>query len=769
MVQLSDLHQQIIAEEEANLTKLLAEQGQSRYYETREKYLQQVIELRETLSDATGDDVAHLTEQINGLMQLLNLSEQSDQVGFDRANPYFARLILEEEARTRDLYIGTQVFSSKAARIQIVDWKASPVAAIYFRYNEGEEYDEEIGGQWIEGEVVVKRLLKIVDSELVKIEQGDIHLYKEGPQGWQIGHGRHYLLKGGSGVASRAANAKTQVNEQGQTQKMLPEITGLIDQAQFELITKPDSGILAIQGTAGSGKTTVALHRIAWLHRHSPKRFKTEKMLVMVFNRALAYYISLVLPSLSADGVEIAPFESWAEGIKRKLFAGQLPRGYADNTPVAAIRLKKHPALLSLVDQYFAEKIAAFDEGLAKINDRPEVGGFLVQALTGKSYIDKLILLRDWTQKKGATLKGKTFCYSAELKSALWSLVSSSVEDPFGSKKEILLQCWDEVFGDFERIRKTFAAEAAAEISPETLKDGIDWIRQQYIARHNWIASKGTSENYAASLDLEDDPILLYFWTQLAGPLEGPKKGVLNYAHLFVDEAQDMSLIEHKVLLSIVEEPKSLTYAGDVNQQMIEHNAFKGWEYLFENLGLPGQEVSNLKISYRGTRQIMEFSIGLLGELASTHEVKAVKEGPPVALFQFEHVGELCRTLSESLKNLLSEERHASVAVICINAEAAKHYYDLLLPMEIGNLRLIDDQNFSFTAGIDITDVRQVKGLEFDYVILLDVDTVNYPVNSYHRYLLHIGATRAAHQLWLLNYRLPSELLPQTLIDQAVR
>ena len=764
----------VIKEEEEKLRKLLLLQRSFAVTDNRETYLAQVLELREALSEAKEDDVPHLTEQINNLIHLINQTELADAYGFNPLNPYFARLVLEEEDRVRDLYIGTQVFSNKELGVQIVDWKASPVAALYFRYSQGDEYEEEIGGRLSEGRVKLKRVFKIHDGELVQIEAQGLHLFKEKGH-WRKGHARAYLLKGGSGTASRAEKAKTQVSPSGVTHKLLPEITALIDPEQFELITKPETGILAIQGTAGSGKTTVALHRVAWLHRKDPKRFSTDKMLVMVFSRALAKYISLVLPSLGVEGVEIASFEEWASEVRVKLFGHLLPKGYAEDSPAAVIRLKKHPALLFLMDRFINEKTSALEEGLEKIVESKELDGFLFEALAGKTFLDKLVLLRDWTQEEGAKLEGKTFCYSGEVKVMLWKLVEGLVEDPFRSKKLLLLQLWDELFSDFERIRATFLKEAKAELPPATLEEGINWIRQQYLARHNWLHAKGEESKdpeagaAEASLDYEDDPILLYLWSRLSGPLEGPKKAALSYAHLFVDEAQDLSLVEHKVLVSICADPLSLTFAGDINQQMIQHNAFKGWKYLFANLGLPGQEINDLKVSYRSTRQIMEFSLGLLGDLASTHDVKTVKEGPTVELFSFAHQGELCHSLSQSLKDLIFGEANASIALITLTPEGAKTYYDLLEPMDIPRLRLVDDQNFSFTPGIDITDVREVKGLEFDYVILLDVDAVNYPDNSYQRYLLHIAATRAAHQLWILNYRVPSPLLPPELLDRVVR
>ena len=90
-------------------------------------------------------------------------------------------------------------------------------------------------------------------------------------------------------------------------------------------------------------------------------------------------------------------------------------------------------------------------------------------------------------------------------------------------------------------------------------------------------------------------------------------------------------------------------------------------------------------------------------------------------------------------------------------------YADALVRAEVPNLRLVRQQDFSFRPGIEVADVAQVKGLEFDYVLLLDVTAGNYPDSQESRHLLHIAATRAAHQLWLISVGSPSPLLPQTL------
>ncbi|MES1208806.1 MAG: ATP-binding domain-containing protein [Pseudomonadota bacterium] len=111
----------------------------------------------------------------------------------------------------------------------------------------------------------------------------------------------------------------------------------------------------------------------------------------------------------------------------------------------------------------------------------------------------------------------------------------------------------------------------------------------------------------------------------------------------------------------------------------------------------------------------------------------------------------------------MRSEPEASVALLARHPEQARLYYEALARAEVPHLRLVDDQDFSFTAGIDVTDVRQSKGLEFDIVILLEVTDASYPTGDDARRLLHVAMTRAAHQLWITYAGPPSPLLPDSL------
>ena len=154
--------------------------------------------------------------------------------------------------------------------------------------------------------------------------------------------GADATLGGGAGVAIRAPRGQLGVQEEGDDgrhDKRLQEITALIDKEQFGLITSPESGIVLIQGGAGSGKTTVALHRVAYLAFQDPKRFAPSRVLIMVFNEALVEYIKHVLPSLGVEGARVTTYRRWSAAILQRMRM-QLPKGRTDVTPQPVSRFK---------------------------------------------------------------------------------------------------------------------------------------------------------------------------------------------------------------------------------------------------------------------------------------------------------------------------------------------------------------------------------------------------------------------------------------------
>ena len=137
------------------------------------------------------------------------------------------------------------------------------------------------------------------------------------------------------------------------------------------------------------------------------------------------------------------------------------------------------------------------------------------------------------------------------------------------------------------------------------------------------------------------------------------------------------------------------------------------------------------------------------------------RSGPPVELFRFTDHG-AAAFLADAL-GLASDEPLASVALLAASADVAALYYRALRDAEVPRLSLVEEQRFSFAPGVEVTQVQEVKGLEFDYVILLEASSAAYPDTPAARRLLHVGATRAIHQLWLTSVGTPSPLLREVL------
>ncbi|HSY41710.1 MAG TPA: 3'-5' exonuclease, partial [Polyangia bacterium] len=279
------------------------------------------------------------------------------------------------------------------------------------------------------------------------------------------------------------------------------------------------------------------------------------------------------------------------------------------------------------------------------------------------------------------------------------------------------------------------------------------------------VASSDGGEDERYALDAEDEALLLRIFQRQRGriPDRAGSKTTLSYEHLMVDEVQDFSPLELAVLLDATSAQRSVTLAGDTAQAIAPEHGFSDWAALLDFLEIAHERVEPLRVSYRSTREIVDAAEHVLGPLMGDIRPVAPRAGAPVESFPFGSAGESAEFLSHALKELVRAEPDASVALLARHPEQARIYYEALANAEVPNLRLVSDQDFSFTAGIDVTDVRQSKGLEFDIVILLEVTETSYPATDDARRLLHVAMTRAAHQLWVTYTGAPSPLLPDSL------
>lgn len=755
----------------------------------------QLIDLRDQIAQSRMEDVPPLLEQMERLQYLAARQGQSTVGHVDLRSPYFGRLVLREAEREREVLIGRSTYIDTKVGVRIVDWRDAPVSRLFYRYTEGDDYEETFGEREVEGEVVVRRSLTIVDAALRRITAPQGVFVRPEAGAWQRG-GPGLKLAGGQGSALRAANhgrpGKLGVGAADPItgeDRHLRAITALIDPRQFELITKPDSGLVVIQGGAGSGKTTIGLHRLAYLAFQDKRRFRPDRMLVIAFNQALTRYISQVLPALDVAGVGVRTYTDWAARLRQSHFP-ELTTQQVEDTPNVVTRLKKHPAMLKAIEAHVETIAASVEAGIAPIlrslpaaEEGPDVAaGFVSRFRSGRGrpLTHRLNQMRSWLRQQPVPPEARN-AVERHLRRGL-----AQAADVVGA--------WSELITDLPRLRQLFDAHAPGEFDERQLSQAHEWCsgRSALVILHlerntdrmpgDARRDRETAEQDPASpldtfnqaeapdeaqLDAEDDALLLRFYQLMRGPLLRPNgQDALTYEHILVDEAQDLSPVELAVVAQTLSGGKSMTLAGDVAQRLYMDNGFTGWDKLLSELSLSHVEVEPLRVSYRSTHEVMEFAQAVLGPLV-TETPHATRRGAPVELFRFAHSGDAVGFLAEALRELVADEPQASIAVISRYPEQADLYYAGLRQAETSNLRRIAEQDFPFRPGVDVTDVRQVKGLEFDYVILVEVNHSTYGLEDEARHLLHIAATRAAHQLWLLTSAAPSGLLPQSLRDHS--
>lgn len=731
---------------------------------------QDLLSLRDQISEARAEDLPPLVEQMTRLAALRARLGGGRSLPVDIASPYFAHLRLREGGKSRDVMVGKRGFIDRQSNVQIVDWRNAPVSRIYYRYEEGDDYEEEIAGRRVEGVVEARRNVSIAKGNLRRIGTPQGTYLKNASGNWVEAVGQIApVLHGGMGKAARPVVAAGQKGKLGihhgvaRADKSLPEIAALIDKEQFELITQPSSGIVVIQGGAGSGKTTVALHRVAYLNFQDPRRFKPSNTLFVVPSQALVRYVAGVLPALGVAGVPVVTYTGWARTTRMRCFPDS-PTKYNLEPPEQVSRVKKHPAMLKMLERWVltqAEQIgtelaAISQDALARWNEK-----------VNRPLVPRLSALASWTKK---TEMEPSVRVALEGFTKRWK-----------KRADDCVLDWAELMTDPATLKAGFVGTDVSEKDVERL---VAWVRRQLAKPQAApvdeegkpvLDSEGQpvgpdEDDPAGRFDDEDDPLLLRICQLKRGGLMPSGGDELFYEHVAIDEAQDRSALEVKVLVEAVRAPhddpeqRSVTIAGDTAQRLVFDNNFSGWAELLEQTGQPAI-VRPLKLSYRSTAEVMLLAREILGPELAPDEPLAARPGEPVELHEFGDLGEAVAFLGDALRNLMAREPTASCCVISRHAEQADAYFEGLRRAEVPALRRVRRDEFNFQPGVDITDVAQVKGLEFDYVVMVDVNDTSYPDVNWARHLLHIGVTRAAHQLWLVSTGEPSPLIPKALRD----
>ncbi len=721
-----------------------------------------MIELRDALAEAKPEDQGSLLEQMHRIEALSRQRGKGESPPVDRRSPYFGHMRLLERGRRRDVLIGQRGYVEPGGGVQIVDWRNAPVSRLFYRYEEGDSYEEQMGDRPVEGEILARRTVSISDAELRRVTSPQGTFARDFRSGeWRemnVRQARLSVFRDGKVTVETPAPLTEKPDkanrgrlgmEAGKTRvdRFLPAIAALIDPRQFELITRPSSGLIVVQGSAGSGKTTIGLHRIAYLAFADPRRFKPERMLVVVYQRALATYVSRVLPALDVAGVSVMTFAAWAEQVRRSTFPN-LKADITEMTPSVVVRAKSHGAVLKILEDRQVRMAticrAELEAALAAYPREGQAALARWDSSAGRPVDQRVTSLARWVKESS---------YELPVRSAI-----EAIGAKLRSRTRDVLGEWAGFLTDRQAIGEGFERHAPGVFTPAQLDELHRWCSE----RERMRVSPDQEDRQAFALDVEDDALLLRIQQLQRGPLEGGK-GPIAYEHLMVDEVQDFAPIELAVLLDSTTSHRSITLAGDTAQAIAPDHGFSTWAEMLDHLGIPHDRVEPLRVSYRSTREIVDAALHVLGPLVGDVRPVAPRSGAAVESFGFASAGEASEFLPQALKDLMQHEPDAAVAIIARHPEQARLYFEAFQAAEVPNLRLVHAQNFSFKPGIDVTDVRQTKGLEFDIVILVDVNEESYPENDHSRRLLHVAMTRAAHQLWITFTGAPSRLLPDSL------
>lgn len=462
-----------------------------------------------------------------------------------------------------------------------------------------------------------------------------------------------------------------------------------LDAAQQRVVDLPDHRSVLLLGEAGFGKTTVALHRMVALQQRATRGFKGA---VIVPTEGLRRLTSLMLERRGVRGIEVFTYEAWASSVTRRIFAG-LPKRESVNVTTGVSRLKRHPALREVMRAYLeARPRPALDD------DRP------VKTKLGATRYDLHHLFGD-----RAYMDRVVAASNGALVPAAAAEVTEHTKIQFSNTTEM----------DMAHVR---------EDALQTIDGGrID---------------EGTPMEDAHSIDAEDYAVLFELERMRSQARGEAPVQVGKWDCLLIDEAQEFAPLELALMGRALKPNGTVIVAGDAAQQVDPTSFFGGWDQVMVELGRPQAHRATLEVNYRCPPDVTELARSVLDG-----RTRPLPAEPSILRSQHESVFHLAVWLTDALRALESEDPSASITVICRTSEAARSFERMLRHGTGARLALEGD--FEFRPGLAVTSVPEVKGLEFDYVIVPDAAHTTYTPTADARRALYVAVTRATHRLAL--------------------
>ena len=666
-----------------------------------------------------------------------------NQLRLSGKSPYFARVDFTPDTPQNrlcmpggPLYIGRWgMMKTPECRMCVVDWR-SPTANLYYSGQVG-RVDYAAPDGVMTGEITLKRMFSIADGRL------------EGMQDTGVIGQEKFLTE----ALSQPATAR------------LREVVATIQAEQNMVIRYEPTRPLCVQGAAGSGKTTIALHRAAWVLYRLQKTMEPRQMLILAPNPLFLSYIGGVLPDLGVDEVRQMTFAQLcgqlmgkrmprmqaSEGLGGRLTMTKAQRDARD----AVLRRKGALGLYNELERFLKQWeqtcMPARDICLGKqaLISAAEIRRYF---LTDFRHFPLQARAEEVRKVVGARLKkaldGAEERLEAMARDKLDALISALPDGP--QRRESarkLLDARDERLAELRALPKRFWQAYDEQWADMELIKVYEAFWQDMACRDEanrpvWAATQPlTSRGRAAQEDL---PALLL----LAKGLYGLAR--MDVRHIVIDEAQDASPLQVKALRQIFGHD-AFTLVGDLCQGVYGGAGLRSWEELSTEVFACPLQIAHLGVSYRSTVEVMETALAVMRR----HPVRGAGEARPVLRHGERPVltrvkGEQGRL--EAIAAQVEEwtrEGYRSIAVVAKTERAAKKLHAALLET-LPEARLVTPGDGRFDGGVQVMDAGVVKGLEFDCVLIADVQAQTYPDERFYAKLFYVLCTRPLHRLAFL-------------------
>lgn len=658
----------------------------------------------------TGND---FTEQMLDLQAV----QRQERLKVSRREPYFGRLDFQELAHKepKPLYIGKAgVADERTNELLVIDWRA-PVASLFYSFSGGEHpvvYDSPDGP--VEGLVHLKRNLMIRDSRLERL----VDSYVRGQEGEAVTD--EFLLY-------RLGESKD---------NRLRDIVSTIQQEQDRIIRSDKNKAIFIQGVAGSGKTTVALHRLAYLLYQYAGKIKADRMVIFAPNQMFLDYISGVLPELGVGDIAQTTFAEWAiEQLQRTVrlddaadsltYWFEQPRTI-EEISLAPGRLKGSLQFIQMVEN----KLREIEMQWLPLQVFEPVDGMALQPET----------MREWfrTDQSGEPLMRR--------RDRLVNRLKRWLESEWKSRGLTDRKEKTKANARLAAYAKKIPAYTAVQLYAGLMDDPA--VAELLPAPDRAATKKRLKQGGAA---LEDLAPLVYIHLRLYGSEQAA------YDHIVIDEAQDYSPFQIEALRLRQRQP-SMTILGDLQQGIHGYAGVQSWSELRDLFSDEASGYFELDRSYRSTMEIIEFANRILRGMGSGVKpaVPVFRSGEEVEVTACSSEDARWAYLIETIQSWQSNGQYRTMAILGRTAKSCEIIAEKLAAAGI-DASLVQRKQESYSGGLTIVSVYLAKGLEFDAVLIDEADAGHYGPNDAK--LLYVGCTRALHKLKLLYSGNPTMLI----------